>query len=80
MIDKVEVDAGQIPFVIVHMKTLTPKPNPTMFVFGDVGVTINPEPETSVQLPVPTAATLPAMVVLVAQILNDGPALATVGF
>ena len=42
-------------------------------------MTIVPLPDTTVQLPVPTAGVLPDIVYVVAQIVCEAPALATVG-
>ena len=73
----VAVDGGQEPLITVHAKIFVPTPKAVKPVVANVGVVINPTPETNVQLPVPTAGTLPAMVAIgdEAQIVWLGPAL-----
>jgi hypothetical protein len=65
VIDIVEDVLGQTPLLIVHWKTFTPAPKPVIPVVSRVGVVIIPAPETNVQLPVPTAAVLAAMLAVV---------------
>jgi len=74
-------DAVQGLFEIVHLKTFVPVGNAVTPEVFNVGFVIVPPPETSVQLPVPTAGLLPAKfdVPGVAQTVWLAPALATVG-
>ena len=67
--DMVDVEFGQTPLLIVHMKTFTPRPIAVIFVIGDVGAEIKAEPETSVHVPDPIAGVFPAITVAVAQTL-----------
>lgn len=60
--ETVALEAGQDPLLIVHWKIFNPKPKFVRPVFADVGEVIVPVPEISVQLPVPIAAALPAMI------------------
>ena len=57
-----EIEGGQTPLLIVHLKTFAPTPIAVISVVGEVGEVINPAPEINVQLPVPTAGVLPVMV------------------
>ena len=59
----VEIELAQGEFEMVHAKIFVPKPNPLIVVFGKVGFTIVPLPETNVQTPVPTVAVFAAIVV-----------------
>jgi hypothetical protein len=56
-----ELDGAQGELEIVHAKTFVPKPKPVILVVGDNELVIVPDPETKVQIPVPTVATLAAM-------------------
>ena len=60
----VELDAVQGRFEIVHAKILTPKPNPVIVVFGEVGFVIVPEPPIKVHKPVPTVGVFADMMEL----------------
>jgi hypothetical protein len=75
-----EIEFGQTPLLIVHLKTFAPTPKAVMPVVGEVGVVIKPAPEIKVQLPVPTAGVFPFMVYVVAQMVVLLPAAAIVGF
>lgn len=81
VIVRFETDGGQAALVIVHAKTLLPKPRPVMVVVGEVADVIAPVPETNVQLPVPTAGVFPFSVVegLLIQMVWLVPASAVVG-
>ena len=59
----------QVPLEIVQAKTLVPTPRFEIEVVGDVGVSIFPEPETKVQIPVPIVGLFPAKEVVVEQIV-----------
>jgi len=72
-------DGVQGGLEIVHSKTFAPTPK---FVIPDVsefGFVIVPEPLTSVHVPVPTVAVLPANVAVVPHTDWSVPAAATVG-
>jgi hypothetical protein len=76
----VEIEAGQIPLLIVHWNTFVPTPNPVTPLLGLPGEVMAPTPEIKLQLPVPTSGLLPLkFVAVVAHILKLVPALATVG-
>ena len=49
---------------MVQLNTLFPIPNPVIVVTGEVGVVIDPLPETRVQSPLPEVAVLAAIVTL----------------
>ena len=66
MISSVEV--GQEPPEIVHLSVVEPKPIAVSPELGEEGVVIVAVPEILVHVPVPVVATLPASVVVVAQI------------
>lgn len=76
----VAVEAGQMPFVIVHCKILLPVLKPFTEVFAEEGEEMNPLPETTLQLPVPTEGTFAAREVVLPQICWLLPALAAAGF
>ena len=65
----VDVEFGQTPLPIVHINTFTPIPTPVTAEFGEVGVVGTPEPDTKLQVPVPTAGVFPANTLAVAQIV-----------
>jgi hypothetical protein len=77
----VEEEAGQFPFVILHLKVAeSPTIKPVTVVVGSLASVMVAVPESNVQLPVPTAAGLPSKVVAV--VLHKvwlEPALAVVG-
>lgn len=77
----VEVEAGEQPDVIAHCTMVVPMPNPVIVVEGEFGELIVPLPETTLQVPTPTAGVLPVIVVLpeFTQIVCEGPAFETVG-
>lgn len=76
----VDVLGEQMPLLMVHANTLVPTPNPVTPLVGFVGVVMVPAPDTSVQLPLPTAGVLPEkLVAVVAHKLKLLPALDTVG-
>jgi hypothetical protein len=76
----VEVLGGHTPLLIVHWNTFTPTPKPITLLFGSVEEVGIPEPETSVQAPVPIVGVFAAItVLLVTHKLWFGPALAVVG-
>jgi hypothetical protein len=65
---------------MVQAKTFTVVlPNAVTIDVGEVGEVIEPAPEINVQLPVPIAGTLAAIVSELAQTDCEGPALETVG-
>jgi hypothetical protein len=74
------VDGTQTPFVIVHLKVLTPTLNPVTPDVGEVGVVTVAEPAITVQAPVPKEGVFPANVAVVPQTAWSGPAAETVGF
>ena len=76
--ETVDVEVPQL-FEIAHWKIVLPTPSPVTPEFGEVGDVIVPEPETTVQLPVPTAGVLPDRVVVVAQTVCEDPAAEVVG-
>ena len=62
------VDEVHPPLAIVHLNVFAPTPNPVTPDVALVGVVIVAVPETTVHVPVPIVAVLPASVVEVAQI------------
>jgi hypothetical protein len=54
---------------IVHLNVFAPTPNPVTPEVGLPGVVIVAVPDTTVQVPVPIVAVLPAKVAVVAQVL-----------
>ena len=64
----VDVDAGQGAFVIVHINTFGPTPNPVTPDVGDEGLVIVPAPLTNVHVPVPVVGVFAAKVAEVLQI------------
>ena len=56
-----------------------PAPKPATEDAVELGLAIEPAPETNVQTPVPTVGVLPLNVALVAQVVCDEPAAALVG-
>jgi hypothetical protein len=68
-IKTVELFEAHTPLSIVHANTLLPTPIDVMFVFGEPGLLMLPEPDTNVHVPVPTTGVLPANTVLVAHIV-----------
>ncbi len=64
----VEVDGEQTPLLIVHWSTLEPNPTEVNPLLAKVGVVIVTEPDTKLQLPVPTAGIFPASVAVTEQI------------
>jgi hypothetical protein len=75
----VDVVEGQGAFAIVHINTFAPTPNPVTPEVGEEGVVMVPAPLTSVHVPVPIVAVLPANVAVVPQTVCGGPAAAVVG-
>jgi len=76
----VELLGEHTPLLMVHANTFVPTPNPVTPLVGLVGVVMVPKPDTSVQLPLPTAGVLPEkLVAVVAHKLKLVPALETVG-
>ena len=76
----VELLGEHTPLLMVHANTFVPTPNPVTALLGLVGVVMAPKPDTSVQLPLPTAGVLPEkLVAVVAHKLKLVPALETVG-
>ncbi len=69
IIATVEIDGAQIPLLIVHCNTLVPVAIKNNNEVGDVGVTINADPETTVQLPVPTVGKFAARTLEAEQIV-----------
>jgi hypothetical protein len=63
------VEDVQGELLIVHLKVLAPTPNPVTPEVALDGVVIVAVPETTVQVPVPLVAVLPAKVVLVAHMV-----------
>lgn len=59
----VDTEGAHGGLLIVHAKTLFPKPKPVMFVVGESAFEIIPVPETKVHAPVPTAGAFPAIMV-----------------
>ena len=76
-----ELDDAQGALEIVQANTLLPKPNPVIPEVGDNEFVIIPVPETKVQAPVPTVATLAFIVVVGEEIQSVWlvPALEIVG-
>src|SRR6202008_1156640 len=70
---------GQTPLAIVQRKVFAPTPIAVKPDVGELIVVITPLPDIKVQVPVPTAATFPASVPVVAQMVWSVPAAATVG-
>lgn len=66
-ISTVEVEGGQTPLEMVHIKIFVPVAIEVTDVFANVGVVIVPLPKITVQLPVPIAGTLPESVAELAQ-------------
>jgi hypothetical protein len=74
------VEAGQVPFVIVHIKIFTPVFKPLTVAFAEfIGVTV-PVLEITDQAPVPTIGLFAPNVVVVEQIVCGEPAAAVLGF
>jgi len=63
----VELEAAHTPLIILHLKMFVPTPNPVIVVLGEVGDVIVPDPETKIQLPVPTVGVFAFIVAVVAQ-------------
>lgn len=73
------VDAGHVPFDIVHLKVFAPGVNPSTPDVGDVGVETVAPPAITVQAPVPTTGVLPANVAAPVHTDWSGPAADAVG-
>lgn len=63
------LELAQTPFVIIHRKVLFPTDKPVMLVVGLVGSAKTPDPDTSVQNPLPTPGVLADKVVVVLQMV-----------
>lgn len=57
-----ETEGAQGLFEMVHAKILLPTAKPVIVVEGERELVMMPDPEISVQLPLPTAGVLEAMV------------------
>jgi len=62
MIATVDAEVGHGPLLMVHWKTLVPVASAVIPLFGKAGDVITPEPDTSVQEPVPIAGVFPLSV------------------
>ena len=56
------VQGGHDPFVMVHLKVLTPTPNPVTPELGSEGVVTVPDPPTNAHIPTPTDGVFAAKV------------------
>lgn len=83
LIVTLETEEAQGGLLIDHVRTVCPGEIFVTLVFLTNGFVIVPEPETKTQIPVPLVGELPANVAeavpVVAQMVCEGPALATVG-
>ena len=70
----------QVPFEVVHLKTLFPTESPDTPEVGEVALSKIAVPEITVQSPVPIIGELAESVATVAQIVWSIPASAVVGF
>lgn len=75
----VSLDAGQVPFTMLHTNVLTPMLRPDTDEVAEFTLATVPEPPMRVQVPVPTPAMLAAKVEELEQICWFTPALAVVG-
>jgi hypothetical protein len=73
------VDEVHDPLAIVHLNVFAPTPNPVTPDVALPGVVIVAVPDTTVHVPVPLVAVLPASVAVEAQTVWSGPAAAVVG-
>ena len=67
MIVTVSLDAGHVPFVIVHTNVFAPTVKPVTPDVGELGVVTVALPAMTVHAPVPTVGVLPASVAVVEQ-------------
>ncbi len=67
MIVTVSLDAGQVPFEIVHTNVFTPTDKLVTPEVGELGVVTVELPTMTVHAPVPTVGVLPARVAVVEQ-------------
>ena len=73
------LEAGHVPFEMVHWKTFAPTDKPVTADVGEFKFVIVPVPEIRVHAPVPVVGIFPANVVDEEQLVWSGPAVDVVG-
>ena len=72
------IEIGQTPLVMVHKNKFDPRLNPVIPELGNPGVVIDPPPERTVHVPIPTNGIFPFNVEIDVHIVESFPAIAGV--